>query len=53
LNLLSEQAYVLLHLHNEFLEVGTARLVAVTMRTGFGGERLVDLLAGDQLPRIC
>jgi hydrogenase expression/formation protein HypE len=25
----------------------------VTMRTGFGGERLVDLLAGDQLPRIC
>jgi hydrogenase expression/formation protein HypE len=25
----------------------------VTMRTSFGGERLVDLLAGDQLPRIC
>jgi hydrogenase expression/formation protein HypE len=25
----------------------------VMMRTGFGGERLVDLLAGDQLPRIC
>ncbi len=25
----------------------------VTLRTSFGGERLVDLLAGDQLPRIC
>lgn len=25
----------------------------VTMRTGFGGERLVDMLAADQLPRIC
>ncbi len=25
----------------------------VTMQTRFGGERLIDLLAGDQLPRIC
>ena len=25
----------------------------VTLCTSFGGERLVDLLAGDQLPRIC
>ncbi|HVO00874.1 MAG TPA: hydrogenase expression/formation protein HypE [Candidatus Cybelea sp.] len=25
----------------------------VTMRTVFGGERVVDMLVGDQLPRIC
>ena len=25
----------------------------VTMRTGFGGTRMVDWLAGEQLPRIC
>ncbi|MGQ7247702.1 hydrogenase expression/formation protein HypE [Halomonas sp. V046] len=25
----------------------------VTLRTGFGGERLVDMLVGEQLPRIC
>ena len=25
----------------------------VTMRTGFGGTRIVDMLAGEQLPRIC
>src|SRR6185503_529303 len=25
----------------------------VVMRTGFGGTRIVDLLPGDQLPRIC
>jgi hydrogenase expression/formation protein HypE len=25
----------------------------VTMRTGFGGERIVDMLVGEQLPRIC
>jgi hydrogenase expression/formation protein HypE len=25
----------------------------VTMRTGIGGRRIVDLLPGDQLPRIC
>jgi hydrogenase expression/formation protein HypE len=25
----------------------------VTMRTGFGGRRIVDMLSGEQLPRIC
>ncbi|MGH7073402.1 MAG: hydrogenase expression/formation protein HypE [Stellaceae bacterium] len=25
----------------------------VTMRTGFGGQRIVDMLVGEQLPRIC
>ncbi|HET6668887.1 MAG TPA: hypothetical protein VFH15_01525 [Pyrinomonadaceae bacterium] len=25
----------------------------VAMRTGFGGTRIVDMLVGDQLPRIC
>jgi len=25
----------------------------VQMRTRFGGRRIVDWLAGDQLPRIC
>jgi hydrogenase expression/formation protein HypE len=25
----------------------------VTMRTGFGGKRIVDMLVGEQLPRIC
>jgi hydrogenase expression/formation protein HypE len=25
----------------------------VTMRTVFGGRRIVDMLVGDQLPRIC
>ena len=25
----------------------------VTMKTCFGGERIVDMLVGDQLPRIC
>ena len=25
----------------------------VTMRTLFGGQRLVDMLVGEQLPRIC
>ena len=25
----------------------------VAMRTGFGGTRIVDMLAGEQLPRIC
>lgn len=26
---------------------------AVILRTGFGGERVVDTLVGEQLPRIC
>jgi hydrogenase expression/formation protein HypE len=25
----------------------------VTLTTGIGGERIVDMLAGEQLPRIC
>jgi hydrogenase expression/formation protein HypE len=25
----------------------------VTMRTCFGGRRIVDMLVGEQLPRIC
>ena len=25
----------------------------VAMRTGFGGTRIVDILVGEQLPRIC
>ena len=25
----------------------------VAMRTGFGGTRIVDMLVGEQLPRIC
>jgi hydrogenase expression/formation protein HypE len=33
--------------------VGAQRAGLVTMRTAFGSTRIVDLLAGDQLPRIC
>lgn len=33
--------------------VGAQRAGTVTMRTVFGSTRIVDLLAGDQLPRIC
>ena len=33
--------------------VGGERAGLVTMRTAFGSTRIVDLLAGDQLPRIC
>jgi hydrogenase expression/formation protein HypE len=33
--------------------VGGERAGMVTMRTAFGSTRIVDLLAGDQLPRIC
>lgn len=33
--------------------VGEERAGLVTMRTSFGSRRIVDLLAGDQLPRIC
>ena len=25
----------------------------VALHTGFGGERIVDMLVGEQLPRIC
>jgi hydrogenase expression/formation protein HypE len=33
--------------------VGQAQAGLVTMRTTFGSSRIIDLLAGDQLPRIC
>jgi len=33
--------------------VGDRRAGLVTMKTTFGSTRIVDLLAGDQLPRIC
>jgi hydrogenase expression/formation protein HypE len=33
--------------------VGEASPGLVTMRTAFGSSRIVDLLPGDQLPRIC
>jgi hydrogenase expression/formation protein HypE len=33
--------------------VGDASAGLVTMRTAFGSTRIVDMLAGDQLPRIC
>ena len=33
--------------------VGAQNAGLVTMRTAFGSTRIVDLLAGDQLPRIC
>ena len=32
---------------------GGVNACSVTMRTAFGSSRIVDLLAGDQLPRIC
>lgn len=34
-------------------EVSEAPAGRVILRTGFGGERMVDRLVGDQLPRIC
>jgi hydrogenase expression/formation protein HypE len=34
-------------------EVADAPVATVVMRTGFGGQRVVDMLVGDQLPRIC
>ena len=33
--------------------VGDGRAGLVTMKTAFGSTRIVDMLAGDQLPRIC
>ncbi len=32
---------------------GAGEAGRVTMRTGFGGRRIVDMLVGEQLPRIC
>jgi hydrogenase expression/formation protein HypE len=34
-------------------EVKTEPAGIVAMRTGFGGTRIVDMLVGEQLPRIC
>ncbi|HSA81730.1 MAG TPA: AIR synthase-related protein, partial [Geminicoccaceae bacterium] len=34
-------------------EVYPSALPRVVMRTGFGGARIVDMLVGEQLPRIC
>ena len=37
-------------------DIGTVERGApgrVTMRTVFGGKRIVDMLVGEQLPRIC
>ena len=34
-------------------EVIAAESPQVTMKTIFGGEKMIDLLTGDQLPRIC
>lgn len=34
-------------------EITSARPGRVVMKTRFGGERIVDMLVGDQLPRIC
>jgi len=34
-------------------EVHEKPLGRVILRTGFGGERIVDMLVGEQLPRIC
>ena len=33
--------------------IGAGEAGRVTMRTCFGGKRIVDMLVGDQLPRIC
>lgn len=33
--------------------VGVGEAGRVTMRTSFGGRRIVDMLVGEQLPRIC
>jgi hydrogenase expression/formation protein HypE len=33
--------------------VGEGEAGRVTMRTGFGGNRIVDMLVGEKLPRIC
>jgi len=33
--------------------VAAAPAGRVVMRSSFGGERIVDMLVGEQLPRIC
>ncbi|MGD1111414.1 MAG: hydrogenase expression/formation protein HypE, partial [Mycobacterium sp.] len=34
-------------------EIVTEPAESVVLRTGFGGTRIVDMLVGDPLPRIC
>ena len=34
-------------------EVAEERAGVVVLHTGFGGQRIVDMLVGEQLPRIC
>lgn len=34
-------------------EIGESPVGCVIMHTAFGGERIVDMLIGEQLPRIC
>jgi len=34
-------------------EVGERPAGIVVLQTAFGGERIVDMLVGEQLPRIC
>ena len=34
-------------------QVGESPAGTVILKTGFGGERIVDMLVGEQLPRIC
>lgn len=34
-------------------EVSQSPEEVVVLRTSFGGERIIDMLVGDQLPRIC
>jgi hydrogenase expression/formation protein HypE len=55
----ADQALAALRAHplgREAAAIGTVtadRPGRVTMETRFGGERIVDMLVGDQLPRIC
>ena len=37
----------------EHIEIVAAPSGIVVLNTGFGGGRIVDLLVGEQLPRIC
>ena len=41
------------HLASIIGQVGVGEVGRVTMRTTFGGRRIVDMLVGEQLPRIC
>jgi hydrogenase expression/formation protein HypE len=34
-------------------EIGAEPAATVVLRTAFGGTRIVDMLVGDPLPRIC